>query len=59
VLIVVIVLGIDLLMNIIDYNRMTMALSGNAVLMMLFWFMLIYNFLGLIISYRAYKIFKE
>ena len=59
VLVFLIVLGIDLLFILIDFQRINMLLSGSPILKMLFWFMIIYDIIGLLVGYFAYANFKE
>ena len=58
VMIFMIAVGIDLLFIMIDFNRMNMLLSGNTIMQMLFWLVIIYDVVAFILTFRAYKNFK-
>jgi len=58
-MIFMICLGIDLLFILIDFQRMNLLLSGAPMMKMLFWMLIIYDILGIFITYRAYSNFKE
>ena len=59
VLIIVISLGIDTLFLTLDYNRMSMLLAGNSIMLFLYWSMLIYDVIACILAYRAYSCFSK
>lgn len=46
--------GIDMFFLLLDYKRMSIILSGNGILMFLFWMMVVYDVIAFIISYKAY-----
>lgn len=51
--------GIDMLFLLLDYNRMSRVLSGNGVMMFLYWMIVVYNLVAFILAYRTWKCYKH
>jgi hypothetical protein len=51
--------GIDLIMNITNYSKISSYIDAFSYVSILMWLLIIYNAVGLVCGFLAYKCFKN